>query len=139
MGPGELYEVQQIQVRGLAPGLWQPPLSVQAGGRRVEHSPAEKDLEVLVDGKDGRVDMIQQCALTVQKANNILSCIKSSMASRSKEVILPLYSVLVIPHLEYCFRYGVLSTGETCSCWSMSRGGTQKLSKGWNTSPMRTG
>lgn len=38
-------EVQQSHVQGLAPGSWQPLLSVQAGG-----SPEEKDFGVLVDG-----------------------------------------------------------------------------------------
>jgi len=36
-------------------------------------------------------------------------------------------------------RCGVSSTGETRTCWSMSRGGPQKWSKGWNSSPMGTG
>jgi len=61
-------------------------------------SPAEKALGVLVEGK---LDMSQQGALTEQKANCILGCNKRSVASRAREVILPLCSVLVRPHWEY--------------------------------------
>lgn len=63
------------------------------GAAPLESSLEERDLGVLVNVR-------QQRTLAAKKANSILGCIRHSIVSRSGEVILPLYSALVRPHLE---------------------------------------
>ena len=118
-----LVKFKKPKCKVLHLGQGKPKHKYKLEDEGVESNPEEKDLGVLVDEK---LNTTQECTLATQKANCLLGCIKSSMASRSREVILPLCSAQVRSHPESCVQLWALSTGKTWTSWSGSGGGPQK-------------
>ena len=102
LADANLMKFDQAKCKVLYLGRSNPRHSYRLDGEEIQSSPAEKDLGVLVDEK---LSMSKQCVLAAQKANHILGCVKRSVTSRSKEVVLPPYSAIMRPHLEYCVQF----------------------------------
>jgi len=74
-----------------------------------------------------------------KKANKVLCCISKGITSRDKEVIIPLYSVFVGPHLDYCVQFWFpLYQKDVDRLEKVQKRGT-KMIKDWEACHMRKG
>ncbi|KFP26144.1 hypothetical protein N325_05939, partial [Colius striatus] len=97
-----LMRFNKDKCRVLHLGRNNPLHQYRLGTDLMKSSSAERDVGVLLDNK---LTMSQQCALMAKTSNGILGCIKKSVASRSREILLPVYSGLMRPHLESFIQF----------------------------------
>lgn len=96
MDQSQLYEAQQGQVLGTALVPQHPHVALQAGGRVAAQWPSSKG----PGGAGTAAEREPKCAQLAKKANGILTCVSSSVASRTRAGTAPLYLTLVRPHFQ---------------------------------------
>ena len=83
--------------------------------------------------------MSQKYVLAAQKANCVLGHIKTEVASRERQVTVPIYSVLVRSHLQYCIQAWDPQYKKDRELLERVQRRATKMIRGLSTSPMKTG
>jgi len=96
-----LMEFSKDKCKVLHLGKHNPVVQHSLGSTQLGSSSVERDLGILVDKQ---FNMSEQYAAATKQANMMLGRINKGTTRRDK-VIIPLYSVLVRPHLEYCVQF----------------------------------
>lgn len=88
---------------------------------------------------DKKLDISQPFALATQKTKHVLGCIKRSVSSRVRELILPLCSSLGRPHPEFCIQLWGHWHRKDMNLLNQVQRRPPRWCGGWNSSAMKTG
>ena len=89
-------------------------------------SSVERDL-----GSQWTASSVCTCAAVAKKGSGMLGCINKDINSREKETFIPLYSVLVRPHLEYRVQFWLLLCCKDLDGLEKVQRRSTKMTKGW--------
>lgn len=101
----EVNSVKLNKAKMLGPALGSQQSHAGFGAEWLKSCPSETSLRLLFDCQ---LTTSQECAYMGKETNSILLFSRNSMARRSRELIVPLYSALARPHLEYGSQFWVL-------------------------------
>ena len=94
------FNVQKYKVMHI--GKKNPNFNYSLYGNNIECVDKQRDLGVIISNDLKYAD---QCDQAYKKANRMLGLISRTISHKSKYTILPLYTSLVRPHLEYCVQH----------------------------------
>lgn len=105
---------------------YNPACAHRSWDKRLEYSPAERDLRALVGDQ---FNMSQQLVLVAKKASHILRYIKHGIGNQ-KDMIVPLHLALVQPHLKYCVQLWALQDKKDIKILKCVQRSAKKIEKG---------
>ena len=76
-------------------------MTYEMGGTILSKTVKETDVGASVNAN---MKVSEQCRITAAKGNHVLGMIRTNITYKEKSLIVPLYKVIVRPHLEYCIK-----------------------------------